>query len=335
MSAPTLRTIAPHERGAVLDLLGGWFGDLPGEPGRARARAFFARYFEHDPTYRDELCFVAEHGGRLISTLQVFRKLVRVDGAVLEIAALGNVFTEPTARTGGIASALLEQAIAAMALHDFDASLLFAEKLAFYGRLGWRSTPRHLAYLASDARHLTPPPHCDRFVPDRDLDAVMEIYAAYSAPRRGATVRDRAYWQGQLAYAGNPGERFLLARRVGRVVAYARATDLYDLNVVTEHGCLPGETEALADLLAHQHALGHQRHGTLAQIAPDAALETALAHRGLPARLVDDPSAMWRPVDAERLAAKLHLPAATVLRDDFFAELFPLPTSRYWISDRF
>jgi GNAT superfamily N-acetyltransferase len=335
MTAPTLRTIAPHERDAVLDLLGGWFGDLPGAPGRARARAFFARYFDHDPTYRDDLCFVAEHDGRLISTLQVFRKQVQVDGAVLEIAALGNVFTDPAARTGGVASALLEQAIAAMSVHGFDAALLFAEKLAFYARLGWRSTPRHLAFIAKDARYLTPPAHCDAFVHERDLDAVKALYAVYSAPITGATVRDHGYWQGQLAYAGNPGERFLLARRGGRIVAYARAVSLYGMNVISEHGALPDESAALAELIAHQHALGHTHPGTLAQIAPDAALESALAQRGLPVRHVDDPSAMWRLVDAERLAAKLRLPVASVQREDFFAELFPLATSRYWISDRF
>ena len=37
------RTIAPHERDAVLDLLANWLED----------REFFARYFRHDPGFRD------------------------------------------------------------------------------------------------------------------------------------------------------------------------------------------------------------------------------------------------------------------------------------------
>ncbi len=335
MATPSIRTVAAPERDAVLDLLGGWFGDQPGEPGRATARAFFARYFVHDPTFRDDLCFVAEQDGRLISTLQVFRKQVQVDGAVVQIAALGNVFTDPAARTGGLASALLERAIAAMHTHGFDASLLFAEKIDFYARHGWRSHTRHLAFLARDARYAAAPANCSPFDAGRDLDEVMAIYETYSAAVAGATRRDRGYWRGQLGYAGNPGERFLLARHAGRIVAYARATDLYDLNVITEHGCLPDATEPLADLIAHQHALGAARHGSLAQIAPDAGLEAALATRELPVRHVEDPSAMWRLLDAERLAAKLRLPVPSVQREDFFRELFPLGASRYWISDRF
>ncbi|MDX2167394.1 MAG: GNAT family N-acetyltransferase [Deltaproteobacteria bacterium] len=335
MTAPILRTIAAHERDAVLDLLAGWWGDPPGTPGRATARAFFARYLVHDPTYRDDLCFVAEHDGRLISTLQVFRKQVQVDGAVLEIAGLGNVFTDPTARTGGVASALLEQAIGAMATHGFDASLLFAEKLDFYARLGWRSTPRHLAFLAKDARHAAPPPGCEPFVRERDLDAVRGIYAAHSAPIIGATVRDRAYWQGQLAYAGNPGERFLIVRRDATVVAYARATELYGMNVITEYGALVGEIDVLAGLIAHQQTLGCECPGTLVQIVPDTELERALLARAVPVRHVDDPSAMWRLVNAEQLAAKLRVSVDVVQRDGFFAELVPVGGSRYWISDRF
>lgn len=335
MSDPILRTIAPHERDAVLDLLAGWFGAPPGDAGRTTARAFFARYFAHDPSFRDDLCFVAERDGRLLSTLQVFRKRVRVDGTVLEVAAVGNVYTDPAARTGGVASALLERAIAAMAAHGFDVSLLFAEKLDFYARLGWRSYPRHLAFLSRDARYAAPRDRCAAFDVQRDLDGVMAVYDAHSAAIAGATLRDRAYWRGQLGYAGNPGERFLVAHRDGAVIAYARATELYDMNVITEHGCLPGETETLAELVAHQHALGAERPGSLAQIAPDAALEAALTTRGLSVRHVEDPSCMWRLVDAERLAAKLRLPVAAVHREELFRELFPLETSRYWIADRF
>lgn len=53
MSDAILRTIEPHQRAAVLDLLAGWLND----------RAFFARYFEHDPTFRDPLLRRPAAGG--------------------------------------------------------------------------------------------------------------------------------------------------------------------------------------------------------------------------------------------------------------------------------
>jgi len=315
-----LRTIETHERGAVLDLLAGWLND----------RAFFARYFELDPAFRDDLCFVAVDDGRIVSTLQVFGKLVRVDGALLRVGGVGNVYTAPAHRDRRLAGALLERAVAAMQREGFDASLLFAMKLDFYAHYGWRSAPRQLTFIEPGGGQAAA---VESFNAAGDLDAVAAVYAAYSAPVAGATARDAAYWAGQLRYAGNPDERFVVARRGGSLVAYARATVLYDFNTVIEHGCLPGGEDALAELIAHLHAGADK--GSLAQIIPSPALKAALAARGVVLRTVDDPSSMWRPIDPERLAATLRLPLATVRREDFFAELFPAAASRYWLSDRF
>ncbi|MEO8603269.1 MAG: GNAT family N-acetyltransferase [bacterium] len=321
----TLRTIAAGERDAVLDLLAGWLDD----------RAFFARYFAHDSTFRDDLCFVAERGGRLISTLQVFRKRVRVGDAVLEVAALGNVYTDPAARTGGTASALLERALEALPAHGFDASLLFASKLDFYARFGWRTVLRHLTFIAAAPDDAPLPSGVETFDATRELAAVMAVYEAHSGRVAGGTQRDAAYWRGQLRYAGNPDECVLVARRAGRIVAYARAAVLYEFNAITEHGCLPGEEEALLDLLSHHIRAAGALPGTLAQLVPDVGLSEALTARGFVVRTVDDPSAMWRVIDAERLAAKLKLPVSRVQRDDFFCDLLPQAASRYWVADRF
>ena len=317
----TLRTIQPDERGGVLDLLAGWLD-----------RGFFERYFSHDPSFRDDLCFVAADAGRLVSTLQVFRKTVRLDGALLSVGCVGNVYTDPAYRKAGLAAALLERAIAAMSAHGFEVSLLFAELVDFYGRLGWQCVRRYLSYIEPG----TPAPAeraAESFTADRDLDDVMAVYAAYSDPVAGATVRDRTYWTGQLAYAGNPHERFVVARDGGRVTAYARATTLYEFNCLIEHGCRSGAEPALAELIAglHQGAAT----GTLAQLVPSADLEALLAARGLTVKSVDDRSWMWRVIDAERLAATLRVPAAAVREPGFFADTLPAERTRYWLSDRF
>lgn len=323
MAAVTLRTIAAAERDAVLDLLAGWLDD----------RAFFARYFDFDPTFRDDLCFVAEVDGRLVSTLQVFRKQVRASAATLAVGCVANVYTDPAWRGGGLAGGLLERALAAMSAHGFDASLLFAARLDFYARFGWRSLPRVLSFIArGDAPRAGVAEPVDR---GRDLDQVMAIYDEYSGALPGAVRRDAAYWRGQLRYAGNPDERFVVARRGGAVVAYARSTGLYDLHVVIEHGCRAGESAALAALLADLHHAAADHPGTLAQLVPDAALAAALHARGLAVRAVEDRSWMWRVIDAEQLAARLGVPVAAVRDDDFFATLFPADASRYWMSDRF
>jgi GNAT superfamily N-acetyltransferase len=316
-----VRTIATSERDAVLDLLADWLND----------RDFFARYFAYDPSFRDDLCFVAEDGGRIVSTMQVFRKLVRIDGATLAVGCVGNVYTAPAYRQAGVASSLLERSLAAMDRHGFDVSLLFATRLDFYARFGWRSQLRYLSFIEPCAAQ--PATDAEDFVPARDLDGVTHVYGVHSAPIPGSTVRDAPYWNGQLRYAGNPDERFRIVRRGGAVVAYARATTLYDFHTIIEHGCLPGAEPALADLIAQMHA--GSPTGTIAQLTPSADLEELLRGHGLTVNRVEDRSWMWHALDAARLATKLRVPEATVRSEGFFEELLPALSSRYWLSDRF
>jgi GNAT superfamily N-acetyltransferase len=307
MSEIDVRTIDASERDAVLDLLAGWLND----------RGFFARYFQHDPTFRDDLCLVAADGARIMSCLQVFRKAVRVGDAVLDVGGVGNVYTDPAYRGRGLASALLRQAIGAMGGHGFDVSLLFATRLAFYGQFGWQSYARHLTFIAPGAAAMSGQWQIEPFEADRDLDEVMRLYDRHCAAVSGTTVRDPRYWLGQLRYAGNPDETFLVARAGGRIVAYARSTTLYDFHTIIEHACLPGSGDALADLLCALHGAAAHLPGTVAQLSCEEGLEDTLRRRGLSLRTVEDVFWMWRLIDPARVAAKLRLPVAATGDPDF------------------
>jgi predicted N-acetyltransferase YhbS len=321
------RTIDVSEREAVLDLLGEWEGET---------RAHFARYFAHDPTFRDDLCFVAADGDRLVSTLQIFRKRVRLGGAVVEVAGVGNVFTAASHREQGISTRLLEMALAEMPRHGFDLSLLFATRLGFYARLGWQSHPRQWVYVHAGGRAL---PRTDyefaRFTP-ADLGAVAALYETSCAPLVGTTVRDTGYWEGQLHTAGNLDEEFLVALGDGEIVAYVRATCLYDLCVLTEHAHRAGHEAATAALVRHllaEEVPSEPGVATQLAIAPQviANLEAA-GHR---CETVDDFFWMWRVIDAASLAAKLGMSEAALAAPDFLHRILPPGRSVYWISDRF
>ena len=319
------RTIAPHERDAVLDLLAHWLND----------RSFFARYFHHDPAFRDDLCFVAIDRGKIVSTLQVFRKQVRLNGAVVEVAGVGNVFTATDYREHGLASQLLTRAIAAMDEHGFDLSMLFATRLVFYSRHGWQSHVRHLLFIEPAAVASTGPYAIEPFA-NTDLDAVMRVYDHYTAALSGTTVRDHRYWLGQLRYAGNPHEDFLVARDAGQIVAYARGTRLYDFYVIMEHGHLPGHEEALAQLVCRLHGSEAKASpGTISHLAVAPEVQERLRSRGLALRTVEDTFWMWRIISAERLAAKIGVPPEALSGDDAYHRLLPPQRSVYWIADRF
>jgi GNAT superfamily N-acetyltransferase len=325
MSEPELRTIRTSEREAVLDLLREWLGD----------REFFARYFRHDASFRDDLCFVAVDAGRIVSALQVFRKQVRLRDVSVEVACVGNVFTTAAYRERGLSSALLARAVAAMETHQFDLSLLFAVRLAFYGRLGWQSHVRQLVFL-EPTRIAADGPYAIEAFQHSDLDAVAHTYDGYSGALDGTTVRDRTYWEGQLQYAGNPREDFLVARAGREIVAYARGTPLYDYYVVMEHGCRPGAEDALTQLICRLHGTEAAAYpGTLTQLAIAPGIQTELCNRGLTLRTVDDVFWMWRVISPARLAAKIGLRAADLEREDVFFQLLPPERSVYWIADRF
>lgn len=319
-----LRTIQPHERDAVLDLLAEWYED----------RSFFARYLEHDPAFRPDLCFVAVDGGRFVSTLQVFRKDIRVRGTTLTVAGVGNVFTTEAAREHGLASQLLRLALERLADSEFDLSALFATRLNFYGGLGWQGHRRFFEYLlptgAIDAGNNVE----IRPFRDDDLPAVMRLYDEINSDRSGTTLRDETYWRGQLRYAGNPAEEFLLARRDDRLLAYARATSLYDLEVLMEHGWLPGEPDALVALI--EQLLGRRPGaGLLTQLSHEPEIRQRLESRQIGANRVEDYFWMWRVLAPERVAARLGLTLAEVEAEDFFERLLPPETSVYWLADRF
>ena len=319
------RTIRPHERDSVLDLLAEWLHD----------RAFFARYFTHDPTFRDDLCFVAVDGGRIVSTLQVFRKEVQLSTTVVSVGGVGNVFTTEAYRRRGLAFHLLTLAVDAMETHGFDLSLLFATRLAFYGRHGWRSHVRRLLFIEPGSVSAAGPYRIDRFC-SADLPAVMQVYDRYTAARVGPTRRDARYWQGQLHYAGNPHEDFLVARAGDAIVAYARGTTLYDYYVIMEHAHLPGHADALTQLVCRLHGTeAAALPGTITHlvIAPEVA--DAVRARGLTTHDVEDVFWMWRVIAPSRLAARLGIPADDLDRDDTFTCLLPPDRSVYWIADRF
>lgn len=319
-----VRTIRRHEREQVLDLLHDWI-----------SRDFFRRYFEHDPAFRDDLAVVAEDGGRFVATAQILPKTVRADGRELRVGGIGNVFTAAEYRHQGVASAVLERAVEIMEREGFDLSLLFASRLNFYGRLGWTSHRRLLAAVTPPATTAAPRVAVRSFDEARDLPAVMDLYDAYSGARSGTVVRDEAYWRGQLRYAGNPAETFALVERAGRIAAYARLVDLYDVYNVMEHAAAPGEESALVDLLAAVTAPARERGFFLLHLGADPALAATLAARGFGVHEVEDVFWMWRVISPTRLAEKLVLAADAVDAPALFERLFPYRGSVYWTSDRF
>lgn len=150
-----LRTLRPGERDALLELLAGW---EMGPPWRGRAAAFFRRYVEDDPGFREADVHVAAEQGpeeaagggraagsrpaRLLACVQIFPRRVRTaGGGELPLGGIGSVFTRPEARGRGLAGALLARAEADLRARGVPLAMLFAGPVDFYARRGWLRWP--------------------------------------------------------------------------------------------------------------------------------------------------------------------------------------------------
>lgn len=340
-----IRTLRRDERERLLELL-----DLWRLPDGWRGRDFFRRHVEEDPTFEDENVVVAEEAGELVSCVQVFPRPVNLRGRAVPMGGIGSVFTRPERRRGGLARRLLELALERMRARGLLVSLLFGDE-RIYHELGWRAWEAK-ALLA--VREGAPAVQAEgvemrAFDRARDLARVREIHARYSGRFDGPVVRDDRLWETSLRMAGNPREEFLVALRGGGIVAYARAIVLSSFLVVSELGRTDAGAEDLAALVNRilepreedPLAKPDRPSAQLRRVAaltwlPDAELHAALAARGLAVKPVDNPSVMWRCVDAPALAR--HLDVEIRPGEDgesLLRRVLPPGCFTYWTADRF
>ena len=312
--------MAAGEREAVLDLLEAAFEE----------REVFERYLDFDPAYRPTDFVLAVDGQRPVSCVQIFAKRIRLRGRVVPLGGIGSVATHPDYRRRGLAHELLRRCEQRMRERGMVIGLLFSGLHAFYGQLGWVSIPaRQLAVRRRDELGASVRVSLRSFAPS-DLDEVRALYDEYSGRFDGTVVRDLDYWDGQLRYAGAPGEDFRVALRGGRIAAYARRVHL-DAPTAMEYAHAPGCAELLADLLME---LSPARGSLRLRLPPGTELEPELCRRSQEVERADDRSPMWRVLDRGALAALAGLPDDAD-PGELLSCLVERPPAHYWVSDRF
>ncbi len=220
-----IRRGRPEDVDAILDLLTEY--DLP--------RTHFAPAYLRDPDYRPEHSWLVEVEGRLAAHLRVFDRSVRVGGAALRIAGVGNVITASEHRSRGYAGSLLQAMLRGVEQAGFAYSLLWTHLPDWYGRYGWVPIDETVvrARLPAPDRALAIAPFCED-----DLPAIMCLYERTNAQRTGTAIRAAAYWRGQLDWLREDRAGFLVARSTaGAVAGYVRsradagAAEILDLGV--------------------------------------------------------------------------------------------------------
>jgi GNAT superfamily N-acetyltransferase len=241
-----VRTLCQNEREELLDLLDLWPQEAPWT-----GRTFFRRYIEEDATFEDRNYVVGEEAGRLVACVQIFPRPVRIRGHEVPMGGIGSVFTHPERRGCGHAVKLLEETARRMIERGMETSLLFGIR-PMYSPLGWKPWGA-TARLLSRGEGADVDVDAHDFEPRRDLAEVRPIHESYSGRQEGTVVRDDRLWETSLRVAGNPEEEFLVARRAGRIVAYARAMVSEGFMAISEVGRVEDAADTLAAIPTRSH----------------------------------------------------------------------------------
>ena len=156
------------------------------------------QYVKGDSSYRLPQTRVVVVNDRVISTLRVWERRMRVGESLVTMGGIGGVCTHPNYRGVGYASALMRDTIDYLQTVGCDLGVLFTIiPEAFYRRLGWTSLPLHgfnvRCNSVTDTANSSEWQITD-FNPETDLDAVAAIHDLANAQQSGTIVRTRAYW---------------------------------------------------------------------------------------------------------------------------------------------
>jgi predicted N-acetyltransferase YhbS len=312
------RTLRDGEHELLLDLLEAAF----------RERQQFVRYLNADSLVGPGDSWVALDGSRIVGSVQIFEKSIRLNGQVVSIGGIGSVAAHPDHEHRGIATKLLRHAIRDMEKRQHALSLLFTSRISFYERLDWVQIMRPVWTLT---RKSSPGPAVSRAFAETDLERIERIYDYYNLRANTSAVRDRRYWHAQLRYAGTPEEDFRVVERGGKVVAYARHVDFFGIPRIIEHGCAPDGRHELARLLSE---FTPETGALLVHRTDDTALDEALQLTNVSVQKSEWGDNMWRVIDRPRLLSLAHL-RDPVTDAELLNDLVGGDSAVYWASDRF
>gem|GEM_PF-1502297 len=184
---------------------------------------------KNNPIFYPALSRVCLEDGKVVSTIHIYPRQVRIGGATMGNLAIGDVCTHQEKRHRGYGSGCLRDAIDWASGNDYPMSMILSGVFGFYLSVKWEKFPQH-SYNVDLARFSRPRPARDYFVrwfePDTDdLEQCMDVYDAYNADNSLSIVRTPLYWRRRLRWqSGESPGGWLVAERDGRIVAYLRST---------------------------------------------------------------------------------------------------------------
>ncbi len=195
-------TVRPLETAAERDTLY-WLSSQafnPGQPDKARAIAGNRRYIEQAPGFDPIMLRGAFRGATLLGGYHIQERLLRIGKASLPTVCIGSVVADPAFRLQGVATALMQDAIA-YAQRRRQALLLLDGIARFYHRFGYVDmfdmTEQRISRATTWAQ--APSPYAVRPTTPDDAATLLALYQRHYGPYAGSFERALAQEQHQLA----------------------------------------------------------------------------------------------------------------------------------------
>ncbi len=182
---------------------------------------YFERHVLRDPTLQPDDTRILIHNGDIVSTVQIFPRVMAIAGEHMIFGGIGNVGTDPRERRKGLAERVMQDAIRMMKERNYHFSMLETTINPYYERFGYKTVVREVAVLSPPAGPVDT--GVRRFRKEEDLQRIKELYSRYNETTVGPLVRDDLYWEAQLAFCGEDPEKFLVLERDGELIGYMRA----------------------------------------------------------------------------------------------------------------
>ena len=171
-------------------------------------REYFVRHLLKDKTLALNDTRILLKDGKIVSSVQIFPRIISLQKGELKYGGIGNVATLPSERSRGYAGILLKDAFDYMVKKDFPVSMLTTHINSYYEKFGFKTVLRTIARISNvkgigckDVKVF------DEF---RDFENVINLYKEFNINKTGTIVRDKRYWQSQFDFCDEDKDLFLV-----------------------------------------------------------------------------------------------------------------------------
>jgi hypothetical protein len=247
--------------------------------GRA-SHAYFFSHLHDDPLalsdWNNIIVAVDDNVNLILASVRVVPREQFIAGSTITMSGIAEVSTKEMYRRHGLASQLLEAAANGAMIHSM-LSLLHtnADRLgAFYERHNWEAVLHQDVFVPIiDDLPADPDLQVNTLVLRDHVDALLELYHAFSSIFDGPVVRNRAYFC-QWVHARHARENIFVsgAWRDGRLVGYVfgklqkGARDDSRSSIVLDVEELVVQVKNNTPLFIGQHLIQHVYHQTIQEI---------------------------------------------------------------------